>query len=150
MSNSNFDQIDLQTAGQYVQVNNALQALVPGNFSGIDLNDTSALTPAIFGGDFWTGSAFSTRVDGTFTIAASSTNYVEENPETGAITDNASEFTAGLRSLYTLTTGANGINLGGIADYRRIAWQDAKVRFNSIDFVVGGTAPTTKSIELNL
>ena len=145
MSNVNFDQIDLQTSGQYVQVNGQFQAVLPANFSGIDLNDTAALSIAIFGGEFWSGSAFTTRVDGTTTIAASSTNYIEEDPETGAITDNASAFTTGQRALYTITSGANGYNTSGITDFRRIAWQDGNVVFKAVDSRIGESASVARA-----
>ena len=150
-SGSNFTQISLQTAGQYVQVNNSFQAVVPANYAGIELASTSALTAAFFGGDFWSGSAVTNVADSTLALTASATNYVEETITTGAITKNTSSFTAGRRPLYTLATGATGITLTGIVDYRRIAWQDANVRFNQVDafgttFALANTTATTINI----
>lgn len=131
---SAFPQVSIPQSGRYIIVNENFEAVIPANFSGIRRAAVAGLTLALFGGLFWDGSAVQTLGDTRTTLlAASATNYVEENLVTGAITDNAVGFSAsGQRALYTIITTATGIP-ASVTDHRRIAWQDAQARFNRID-----------------
>lgn len=55
---------------------------------------------------------------GTVTLTASSTNYVEADPDTGAVSVNTTGFTSGAKQLYSVVTG--GSTVSSYMDYRTL------------------------------
>jgi hypothetical protein len=79
---------------------------------------TSALNFGYGPGQVRNDNAVSTVVAGTLALTGSTTNYVEANPSTGAISKNTTGFTAGQIPLYQIVTGAGSIT--SITDKRAI------------------------------
>lgn len=76
---------------------------------------SSGLVFAYYGGPAWNGSTYTSIADGTVTLTASATNYVERTVA-GAVSANTSAWTAGRLPLYKVTTSASAIT--AIVDQR--------------------------------
>lgn len=69
------------------------------------------LTWGFYGGTFKVTATTRTRLaDGTVALVASSTNYIEADASTGAVTRNGTAFTVGRIPLYKAITGSAGVN----------------------------------------
>jgi hypothetical protein len=90
------------------------------NVLGQNSKTTAGLVYGYYGGTVVlnNGSAH-TVLDGTLTLAHSSTNYIQMNLSTGAISFSTSAFTAGQKPLATVTTNLTGII--STTDYRSAA-----------------------------
>lgn len=104
-STSNIDQISSTQANKEVVVNANMNSASPALCWGQRASTTVGLTWGYYGG-YYNGNAIA---NGTLTLSASSTNYVEANASTGAVTSNTSGFTGGRIPLYTVVTGASTI-----------------------------------------
>jgi hypothetical protein len=113
-----------------VTVNENFEAVSAAALLGIKRETTVDLTLGLYGGMFWTGSAFSLLADTTVALTGSATNYVEANRTTGAVTVNQSAFTAGRIRLYTITTTADGIN--AVTDYRTLHLQGGNIDIGTL------------------
>lgn len=76
---------------------------------------SSGLIFAYYGGPAWNGSTYTSIADGTVTLTASATNYVERTVA-GVVSANTSGWTAGRLPLYLVTT--TGSVVTGIVDQR--------------------------------
>lgn len=70
---------------------------------------SSGLVWGYFGGMVRIGGELTAVADGTVTLAANATNYVELT-DAGTVTTNTTAFTAGAIPLYTVVTGASGVS----------------------------------------
>ncbi len=99
-----------------------------GNFSqlrrsaspewGNKLSTTTGLTYGYFGGQAWTGSAWSTVADGTTALTDNTTNYVERTLA-GTVSVASSNFTASKIPMAIVVTASGIITAGGFTDARR-------------------------------
>lgn len=81
----------------------------PATAFGVRASTTSGLTLGYYGGTIINSSGAYTQVaNGTVTLDASTTSYVEVDAD-GVVSENTSGFTSGSTRLYTVVTGANGI-----------------------------------------
>lgn len=70
---------------------------------------TSGLTLGYHGGKITVNGVVTTIADGTILLTASTTNYVEANPTTGAITKNMTAYTPGYWRIGRAVTGTDSI-----------------------------------------
>lgn len=112
MSNSttNLDLISVSQANKEVTANALLDAASPAMLYGRRAVTTAALTWGYYGGTVSIGGAPTQIGNGTVTLAASTTNYVEADPATGAVSVNQTGFTSGHTPLYTVVTGASTVS----------------------------------------
>jgi hypothetical protein len=111
MSNSttNLDLISASQANKEVTVNAALDAASPAMLYGRRAVTTAGLTWGYFGGTVSISGTPTQIANGTVTLAASATNYVEVDPATGAVSVNQTGFTSGRMALYQVVTGASTV-----------------------------------------
>jgi hypothetical protein len=111
MSNSTtlLDSILANSANKEALANALFDAMSPSSFGGRHASACSGLTWGYYGGNFQSGGTNNAVANGTLTLAASTTNYVQANPSTGAITSNTTGFTSGYVQLYTIVTGATTV-----------------------------------------
>src|SRR5262245_47114153 len=110
------DQVSLQQGNAVLQVNRNFDAVAGASLFGVREAETAALVFAFYGGIWWNGA---TIANGTVTLPASSTNYVEADAA-GAVSTNTTGFTAGRTALWKVTTSATGIDLTSLIDYRQL------------------------------
>ena len=97
-------------AQQELAANALFDAGSPPTIFGRRESTTTGLTWGYYGGRFRasTGSTRSTIANGTITLSASSTNYIEVTID-GVISKNTTAFTAGQIPLYSVVTGASTV-----------------------------------------
>ena len=105
-SASHLDLIVQSQAGKEITANAALDAASPAMLYGRRGATTSGLTWGYYGGNVLVNGVVTQIANGTLSLAASTTNYIEANPTTGAVSSNTSGFTAGRVPLYTAVTGS--------------------------------------------
>ena len=107
MSNSStlLDTISTAQSNKEVVINALMDAASPATLWGRHASACSGLTWGYYGGSYVTPSATNSIANGTITLAASTTNYIEASATTGAIDSNTTGFTAGEIPLYTIVTG---------------------------------------------
>jgi hypothetical protein len=76
-----------------------------------DSANHSGLNFAYFGGNVHNDNVVTTTVDGTVALTDTTTNYIEVNISTGAVTANTSGFTAGRIPLFTAVTSGGSITV---------------------------------------
>lgn len=108
-STTNLDTIIASQAGKETRVNELIDAASPATLGGRRASTSSGLTWGYYGGLIYIGGTPTAVANGTLSLTASTTNYVELNPATGAITVNTSGFTAGRAPLYQITAGASTV-----------------------------------------
>jgi len=109
---THLDEISSGQSAKEVTANDLFDALSPAALFGRRALTTSGFTWGYYGGTALMDSgAYEQFANGTLTLAASSTNYVEFEPEgsPSGVFVNQSGFTAGRRRLYTVTTDASGV-----------------------------------------
>ena len=108
MSNSTitFDAIIQAQASKEVTANALFDALSPASLYGRRQSTSSGLTWGYYGGNVLVNGVLTQIANGTLTLTASLTNYVEAEPTTGAVSFNTTAFTAGRTPLYTVVAGA--------------------------------------------
>jgi hypothetical protein len=104
---SNLDLISSSQQSPEVTANEMFNAGSPATHFGYRPRTSSGLTWGYYGGVFSVGGIPTQIADGTLTLSASATNYIQQNPTTGAVSTNTSAFTAGYIRLYTVVTGTN-------------------------------------------
>ena len=98
------------TQGNQTSKANALfNAVAPVGVYGLKYADTSGLVLGYHGGKLSVNGVVTTISDGTVTLTASSTNYVEANPSTGAVTKNTTAYTPGYWRIGRAVTGSASI-----------------------------------------
>jgi hypothetical protein len=108
-STTKLDLVSTSQANKEVTVNNALDAASPSMLYGRRASTCAGLTWGYFGGCILVGGSPLAVANGTITLSASSTNYIEANPANGAVSKNTSGFTLGLAPLYQVVTGTSGV-----------------------------------------
>lgn len=104
---------------QEVKANALFDALSPASIFGFKNAATVGLTLGIHGGKIGLAGVVTTIADQTLALSASSTNYVEAHPDTGAVSKNTTAFTPGYIPLFAITTNSTGIVPStGVVDYR--------------------------------
>lgn len=99
-------QISASQANKEVTLNAIVDALSPAALYGRNAVTTAALTWGYLGGTVSISGTPTQVANGTVTLAASATNYIEANPATGAVSVNQTGFTSGRTPLYSVVTGA--------------------------------------------
>ena len=108
-STTNIDQLATSDRSKESRINANFDAASPGMIFGRQASGCSALTWAYYGGAFRTAEgAMVTKANGTLTLAASNTNYVEVDGN-GNVTSNTTAFTSGRTRLYTVTTNTTSV-----------------------------------------
>lgn len=108
MSNSTptFDALSQSQASKEITANAMFDALSPASLYGRRQSTTSGLTWGFYGGNVLINGVLTQIANGTLTLTASTTNYVQALPSTGAVSSKTTGFTAGSIPLYTVVTGA--------------------------------------------
>lgn len=113
-------QITSEQAGKEVTANENLAAVSPAALFSKRVPGTTGLTWAYYGGTFT--KADGTRVqiaNGTITLTASSTLYIQANQADGVVSAVTGAFTAGYLPLYKVVTGKASVT--SIEDWREFA-----------------------------
>lgn len=103
-----------------VTINENFNAVAPSGLFAIKNSTTTGLTFGYFGGVY--NSVTGTEVniaDGTITLTASSTNYIEYNISTNTVEKNTTSFTSGKVPIAQLTTNTTSIVANSYIDKRR-------------------------------
>jgi hypothetical protein len=116
-STTNLDTVSQSSAQTEVQVNALVDALSPSSVYG--RRGSSGLVWSYYGGKVLIAGVVTTIANGTLTLSASSTNYIEADATTGAVSSNTSAFTAGAVKLYTAIAGASTVT--SYTDHRTCA-----------------------------
>jgi hypothetical protein len=120
MSNSTtqLDLIQSTQAQKEVTANALLNAASNAMTLANRIQGTAGLIWAFYGGQMWVGGVYTLIANGTLTLAASATNYVEFDSTTGVVSSNTTAFTVGRVLLYRVVTGASTIT--SWIDYRSL------------------------------
>lgn len=107
MSNSTitFDALVQSQASKEITANAMFDALSPASLYGRRQSTSSGLTWGYYGGNVLVNGVLTQIANATLTLTASTTNYVQALPGTGAVSSNTTGFTAGSIPLYTVVTG---------------------------------------------
>lgn len=107
MSNSTvtFDALTQAQASKEVTANAYFDAASPATLYGRRQSTTSGLTWGYYGGNVVVNGVLTQIANGTLALTASTTNYIEAEPTTGAVSKNTTGFTAGRMPLYSVVTG---------------------------------------------
>jgi hypothetical protein len=112
-STTNLDTISTASAQKEVAANETDDAESPASFGGRHGSVTLGLTWGVYGGKYMAGGAspaITMAANATLALTASSTNYVEFDPVTGAFSSNTTGFTAGRVPLYSVVTGSSTVS----------------------------------------
>jgi hypothetical protein len=105
-STTNIDTISSGQLQPEVTANQYFDSASPATLFGRRGSATSLLTWAYYGGRMLVDGVLTTVVNGTVTLTASNTNYVEAT-RAGVVSCNTTGFTAGRIPLYTVVVGAS-------------------------------------------
>lgn len=108
MSNSttNLDLLNFSQGDKEIVANELFDAASPATIFGRHASATSGLTWAYYGGSMVVDGVLTQVVNGSVSLTASTTNYVEAD-RSGVVTKNTSGFTAGRFALYEIVTNAS-------------------------------------------
>ena len=111
MSNSTptYDEISESQAGKAVTANQYFDAVSPASAYGRRASTSSGLTWGFYGATITLLGVLTQIANGSILLTASTTNYIEINPATGAVTSNTTGFTAGRIPLYSAVTGVSTV-----------------------------------------
>lgn len=116
-STTNLDTITTTQEGKEVVVNGLLDAASPSMLYARHDSACVGLTWAYYGGKFFLpDGSIADIANGTLTLTASATNYVEVDPATGTISFNTTGFTVGRTKIYSVATGVGTVT--SYIDYR--------------------------------
>lgn len=104
-----FGTIATGQGNQTAKANALLDAVAPVAVYGYKYATTSGLTLGYHGGKITVNGVVTTIADGTLVLTASTTNYVEANPATGAVTKNTTAYTPGYWRIGRAVTGTGSI-----------------------------------------
>lgn len=107
-STTNLDTISSSQDSKEVSANALFDSGSQATLYGRRAASTSALTWGYYGGRVWINGAGVNIANGTVTLTASTTNIVQVNPATGAVSV-ATALTAGNIPIYTVVTGASTV-----------------------------------------
>lgn len=108
-STTKLDLIAASQAQKEVTANAMFDAASPAMLYGRRAATTAGLTWGYYGGSILVSGAPLAVANGTVTLTASATNYVEANPADGTVSANTTAFTAGRAPLYQVVTGASSV-----------------------------------------
>lgn len=108
-STTPFGTIATGQGNQTAKANALLDAVAPVAVYGYKYATTSGLTLGYHGGKITVNGVVTTIADGTLALTASTTNYVEANPATGAVTKNTTAYTPGYWRIGRAVTGTGSI-----------------------------------------
>jgi hypothetical protein len=108
-SSSNIDLISSSQAQKEVTANGFFDAASNAALFGRRASTTTGLTFGLYGGKILLDGVITAISNTTALLTANTTNYLEANPTTGAITANTSGFTTGAIPLYQVVTGPSTI-----------------------------------------
>lgn len=117
-STTNLDTLVYSQASKETTANALFDAGSPATLFGRRATTTSALTWGFYGGMLMVDGVLTSIANGTVTLTASATNYVEAT-RAGVVSKNTTGFTAGSIPLYTVVTGASTVS--SYTDHRT-AW----------------------------
>jgi len=101
------DLLSADQAQKEVTANAALDAASPAMLFGRRASTATALTWGYYGGAFKaSGGTLSLLANGTVSLPASSTRYIEADPADGTVAAVATAFTTGKIPLYKVVTGS--------------------------------------------
>lgn len=111
MSNSTtqLDVIQPNSANKEAVANALFDAASPSMLWGRHASACNLLTWGYYGGNFQVGTTSNPIANGTLTLTASTTNYVQADATTGAVTVVTGSFTSGKIPLYTIVTNASTV-----------------------------------------
>lgn len=111
MSNSTitFDALIQSQSAKEITANAMLDAVSPASLYGRRQSTSSCLTWGYYGGNMLINGVLTQIANGTLSLTASTTNYVQALPASGAVSSNTTGFTAGSIPLYTIITGASTV-----------------------------------------
>ena len=118
-STTNLDPVVAVSYSKEVQLNALMDAASPATTYGRRASTTTGLIWGYYGGKVALAGVVTTIANGTLTLTASTTNYVQAHPDTGAVSVNTSGFTAGYLPLYTIVTDASSVT--SYTDQRTLA-----------------------------
>jgi len=105
-STTPFGTISIGQGDQATKANALFDASAPVAIYAKKYATTSGLTIGYHGGKISVNGVVTVISDGTVTLTASTTNYIEANPETGAVTNNTTAYTPGYWRIGRAVTGA--------------------------------------------
>ena len=120
-STSNVDTVQQSQASKEVTVNDALNAASPSMLFARRGSVSSGLSWFYYGGAWLQDGSGYAIANGSITLSASTTNYVEAD-RTGTVSKNTTGFTPGRTPLYAVVTGASTVT--SYTDWR--AWVQPK------------------------
>lgn len=115
-SSSNIDKIQQSQAGKEITANDYFDAVSPASLYGRRASTCSGLTWGYYGGNALVNGVLTTISNGALALTASTTNYIEAEPTTGAVSLNTSGFTPGRIPLYAVVTLSSTVD--SYTDYR--------------------------------
>ena len=131
------DTISVSQSQKETTANELFDAASPATLFGRHASACSGLTWAYYGGRHWDGTAAVLIANGTLTLAASSTNYVEAT-SAGVVSSNTSAFTSGRIRIAKVVTGASSAT--SYEDHRTLGAASSGGG-GSQPYDVGGTYP---------
>ena len=108
-STTHIDGIVQGQGAQDLAANAVFDAESPAATYGRRASTSSGLTWGYYGGKVRLAGVITAVSNGTLVLTASTTNYVEVHPDTGAVSKNTTGFTPGYLPLYTVVCGASSI-----------------------------------------
>lgn len=108
-STTPFGTISIGQGDQATKANALFDAAAPVAIYAKKYASTSGLTLGYHGGKISVNGVVTVIADGTVALTASTTNYVEANPSTGAVTKNTSAYTPGYWRIGRAVTGTSSI-----------------------------------------
>src|SRR5690348_14744772 len=109
-STTNLDLILVSQANKETVANGLFDASSPATVFGRRQSQCAGLTWGYYGGNAIVSGVATQIANGTLTLTASSTCYIEFNESTGAVTFNTSAFTGGRVPLYAVVTGTASVS----------------------------------------
>lgn len=104
-SSTNIDAISASQSSKEITANAYFDAASPATLYGRRQSTSSGLTWGYYGGNVLVNGILTQIANATIALTASTTNYLEANPTTGAVSKNTTGFTAGQTPLYAIVTG---------------------------------------------
>jgi hypothetical protein len=105
-STTNIDGIINGQGSQDLTANAFFDAASQAVIYGRRASASSGLAWAYYGGKVCIAGVITSISNGSVTLSASATNYVEAHPDTGAVSKNTTAFTPGYMPLYSVVTGS--------------------------------------------
>jgi hypothetical protein len=127
-------------AKKTTSINSMLEAASPAMLYGYNAIGSAGLSWAYFGGNLLVNGSLVAITDGSVMLTASSINYVEADPNSGAVTVNEVGFDVGKTALYKVTTSTTG----------PISWQDYRQGGSGSGSVSAPNAQTGAAYTLEL